>query len=319
MRRWTNQELTILHTLADGNYHTGSELGLRCQVSRTAIWKHMNKLIQMGVPIVSHSKLGYRYDASFYPLTEQKIVDNLIKRNFDKAVDLHLYASIDSTNVFLKSQIGAKLSVCCAETQTQGRGRFGRSWHSPFGHHIYCSSKWVFSCNLTELQGLSLVISLAIVETLKEFNILHGIAIKWPNDILWQNKKLCGILIELIAESHHQVEVIIGVGLNVNSPLINPSWCCLFDILNENIDRNELIAAMICRFDQYLNLFMNKGLNYFLPQWHQYDYLYNKPVQVMIREQTYRGIAVGIDEQGQLIYRMKMEQKEKYHQVKQAL
>src|SRR5690606_12851590 len=106
---------------------------------------------------------------------------------------------LDSTNRFLKDLPTKKiLSICCTEMQTSGQGRFGRKWHSPYAENIYCSSLWTLPCSLSQLSGLSLIISLSLVHMLSENHIHDNIAIKWPNDILWKGKKLAGILIEVV-------------------------------------------------------------------------------------------------------------------------
>ena len=120
---------------------------------------------------------------------------------FSEQVILHILASVDSTNQFLKNDLSQQhIHVCAAETQTQGRGRFGRTWISPPGENIYCSSLWSFETDKACLSGISLVVSLAVMALLKEYDLVKDVKIKWPNDLLWHEKKLCGILIEMLPQ-----------------------------------------------------------------------------------------------------------------------
>jgi BirA family biotin operon repressor/biotin-[acetyl-CoA-carboxylase] ligase len=196
--------------------------------------------------------------------------------------------------------------------QTEGRGRFGRHWYSPFGENIYYSSRWHFDCDLSRLSGLSLVVSLAILATLHEVGIKDNICVKWPNDILWYDKKLCGNLIEVIAESNGSAEVVIGIGLNVNSsssqkmvdensPLPDKPWCSLYDITNSQINRNTLIAGLTIHLDQYLKDFIQHGFASFISKWHQADYLQGKNITVSHLTGSLSGKAMGVNETGQLI------------------
>ena len=190
--------------------------------------------------------------------------------------------------------------------KTQGKGRFGRHWHSPFGENIYCSSRWRFNCDLSSLSGLSLVTSLAVLTTIKQINPNPLVQVKWPNDLLWQNRKLSGNLIEISAESNGIAQVIIGIGLNVNSdtaayPLADKPWCSLYDMFGFNLDRNQLIADLLVNLDRYLRQFIEKGLSDFVEEWNQNDYLLNKPIQIHQASNTLSGIAKGIDQTGQLI------------------
>ncbi len=161
-----------------------------------------------------------------------------------------------------------------------GKRKIGRSWYSPEGENIYCSSRWPFYGDLNKLSGLSLITSLAVLAAIKDAcsEELTDIKIKWPNDLLWGEKKLCGTLIEIITISPQQAQVIIGIGLNVNSDtnkhsLVDRPWCSLYDIMQRVSDRNILIASLIIHLDKYIGLFKARGLAAFMDEWKRYDYL----------------------------------------------
>ena len=302
-------QYTIIEVLSDGLCHSGTELGETLGISRSAIWKHVKQLIEIGIPIISIPQQGYHLKHKLILLSKEKIIQLLANQRDISSIKLHLFSSIDSTNRYLKDlPLSNYLDICCAEQQTQGRGRFGRTWHSPFGENIYCSSRWKLDCNLAKLSGLSLITSLAVVSTLKRFTDSPEIKIKWPNDILWRDKKLCGSLIEIIAESNALAQIVIGVGLNVNSdtenhPLPDKPWCSLYEISDKFYDRNEIIAHLIINLNFYLTLFLKHDLYFFMKEWEHYDYLMGKRIKVTQNMVSLSGHACGIDSTGQLILR----------------
>ncbi len=310
MKKFSTTQIKLLSCLADGLCHTGNNLGEALHISRTAIWKHVKQLIDLGLPILPIHQQGYRLTAPLILLNEQTILEQLNFNHFAKPVDFHMYATIDSTNRLLKElSHSAAIEICCAEMQTAGRGRFGRQWYSPFGENIYCSSRWHFDCDLSRLSGLSLVVSLAILAACESIGIRDQLRVKWPNDILWQNKKLCGNLIEVIAESNGGSDIVIGIGLNVNSSTTlqehkdgpDKPWCSLFDITQRYTDRNLLIASLILHLDQFLNVFISQGFTAFMAQWDPIDYLQGNMITVSQPSGLITGRASGVNDTGQLI------------------
>ena len=307
MNTFSEIQIELLAYLADGKCHSGSDLGLTLNVSRTAIWKRITQLIDLGLPIQRIPQKGYRLSSPLILLDSHAISNQLDLHAFNKPLHFHLFATLDSTNRYLKELPHSdSINICCAEMQTAGRGRFGRDWYSPFGENIYCSSRWHFDCDLSRLSGLSLVVSLAIMATLHQVGMKDDILVKWPNDILWHGKKLCGSLIEVIAESNSGADVVIGIGLNVNSitddhPLPEKPWCSLHDITKKYIDRNVLVAHLITYLNRYLQEFMLEGFAAFTERWSEVDYLKNQHITVSNLNKPIHGIAMGVNENGQLI------------------
>ena len=304
MKTFSASQMDLLHCLADGQCHSGSQLGLLLKVSRTAIWKRIAQLISLGVPIERLPQQGYRLSHPMIFLNEQRITQAL---RISQSTHLHLFASIDSTNRLLKTlPHSSEIEICCSEMQTQGRGRFGRDWYSPFGQHIYCSSRWYFDCDLSRLSGLALVVSLAVLNALSHYGIQEHLRIKWPNDVLWQDKKLCGSLIEVVGESNSCADVIIGIGINVNGlsqahPIAGKDWCSLYDITGQYIDRNELIARVLNALNYHLEQFKLLGFSAFLDAWQMVDYLEGKCIAVTNPLGKLKGIAKGVNDGAQLI------------------
>ena len=239
-------------------------------------------------------------------LNESSIQDYLKTAEFNKSISIHVLDSVDSTNRFLKELPVAKtIEVCCAEAQTHGRGRFGRQWHSPYGQNIYLSIRRHFDCEFSQLSGLSIVVSLAVLATLNHMHI-EDVRIKWPNDLIWNTKKLCGSLIEVIGESKTGVDVVIGIGLNVNSSMnelasLDRPCCSLYEITGTTFDRNTLIAKLIIQLEQHLHQFITKGLTSFIETWNHADYLFGQFITVSQPTGYLNGKANGINEEGQLI------------------
>ena len=305
MKSFTPLQQQLLEILADGACHSGQHLGDTLNISRTAIWKHIEKLEILGLNIERVQKQGYRLKTPFIPLSETRIHEKL-NATLNQPTQLHLFASIDSTNRFLKAQEAQTGLTCCvAETQTAGRGRFGRHWHSPFGENIYCSVSLRIEGDPSRLSGLSLVVSLAMHAVLQQ-HTKEPIAIKWPNDLLYKHQKLAGTLIEMTAEGNGGTDVIIGMGLNINSlsgpeKSIDRPWCSLRDITGCLFDRNQLIAELIMTLSQHLQLFAQKGFLAFQDKWNKLDYLNNQHISISQLTGQITGTGRGVNQAGYLL------------------
>lgn len=299
MKTFSTIQLKLLHLLQDRKCHSGQQLGKILGVSRTSIWKHICLLINLGIPIKRLPQSGYQLERPFIPLDAAQIGESM-------GIELHVFSEIDSTNRYLKTLAPTTQSIaCCAETQTAGRGRFGRPWISPFGENIYLSYRQQLTCSLSQLSGLSLVASLAVHSCLQPM-ISSPLQIKWPNDLYWQHKKLAGILIEMLVEENGCIQLIIGVGINVNSVaardrLISKPYCSLYSISEQYFDRNVLIGRLLQQITQDIDTFMQKGFPAFRNQWQELDYLFGKNITVQQLNQQYQGQASGVDDAGQLL------------------
>lgn len=245
----------------------------------------------------------------FLPLKAAVIRSHLNERLSN--IPLHLFLEVDSTNHYLKNlPLDTDTHICCAELQTQGRGRFGRNWHSPEGENIYLSCRQVINRSLSQLSTLSMITGMAVLTALKNCGIHQDIRIKWPNDLLWNDKKLCGILMEGIIVSETQVQMVTGIGINVNSDntkqlLSNRAWCSLYDITGRQFDRNLLIAAIINTLMKFVEEFLEQGFSTFRQRWEQFDYFNGKEITLMQSGHSIHGQACGINDQGQLCLRDK--------------
>lgn len=299
----------ILTLLADGGFHSGTELASRLQISRSAVWKQLHALSEFGLESSAVTGKGYRLNNPIELLEKIKInkalstdVKSLISR-------LEIYDQIESTNnylVKLAQERSASGIVCLAEYQSAGRGRRGRTWVSPFGSNIYLSVLWQFQNGPAAISGLSLAAGIAIIRALKKLYI-KGIGLKWPNDIYWQEKKLGGILIEVSGETDGPCVAVIGIGLNVfiseqQALGIDQDWTDLTQIMGQSgFSRNELAASLLNELLPVIAHFENEKIQSYLDQWREYDCMYGKSVTLSLGEKTFTGVVMGVDDNGLLL------------------
>lgn len=301
MQKLNNTFIQLVNILNDGQYHDGTTIGKRLNITRSAIWKSIKKLIQYGVNIDSIKGRGYALREPFILLDRETILNDI-----KQPITLDVFETLESTNQYLKNFFnGNTIRVCLTEQQTQGKGRMQRTWHSPFGQNIYFSCLYSFQQDMSELSGLSLTVSLAVAKTIREMTAI-SCQVKWPNDIIYQGKKVSGNLIEIQAESHGICYAIIGIGINVNmlhdhDEIINQPWTSLREITGHYYNRNPFISALMNNLLTYLPAFSQLGLAHFIDEWNQYDYLFNQPITLSNANHTIHGIAKGINQYGHLL------------------
>ncbi|MBS0185996.1 MAG: biotin--[acetyl-CoA-carboxylase] ligase [Proteobacteria bacterium] len=301
MKNQNSSLFRILEILADGAYHDGTHIGENLGISRAAVWKNIQKLQSYHVKIKSIKNKGYALQEPLILLNKESLLKALPQKN----IKLEIFESLPSTQTYLKSMTSSSPYVCLAERQTNGKGRFGRPWHSPFGQNIYLSLLYHFQKDISELSGLSLMISLSIIKTLNQlFKKTIVFQLKWPNDIVVNQKKLGGVLIEMQAESYGLSTAVIGIGLNVNMIEKDalPFECAsLRDFHKTSIDRNEICQILLKNLFEDLRVFQEQGFDAFQKSWPLFDALYNKSITLKIGERTISGIAKGINEMGHLL------------------
>lgn len=299
----------LLQLLSDGHFHSGTELAKTLQLSRSAVWKHLQSFSDLGIEIHAINGKGYRLSRPINFLSDNVILTALDSAARQLISKLEIFDQIDSTNTYLMTHARNNVAsghICLAEYQTSGKGRRGRTWVSPFAGNIYLSVLWRFQSGLAALGGLSLVVGVAVVRALSKLGV-SGIGLKWPNDIYWQNKKLGGILIEIIGESEGPCSAVIGLGLNIYLPLkatesIQQPWIDLEQILGETqVDRNQLTAILLNELIPILEGFSTENLPSYLEEWRSYDCMYNKTVTFHLTNQILKGVVNGINQEGLLL------------------
>jgi len=300
MKKLSKTLVELVKILSDGNAHDGSALGQKLGITRAAIWKVIKKLQKFGFIIDASKELGYKLNERLILLDIDRINNNI------KNIPIEIFEEIDSTNDYLKKYIGGKSNhICIAESMTKGKGRLGRTWYSPFGQNIYFSILQLFKKDVSELMGLSIAISLAIAKTLHPY-LKDKLKIKWPNDLLANGKKLCGVLLEIQAEANGLSYAIIGIGINVNmvpknKPKIDQSWASLRTVTNEYYDRNELLVNLINNVLEYIKIFDQFGLEHFMQEWKKYDHLVGRNIAVTSFNNIIKGKVRGINDLGNLV------------------
>ena len=204
---------------------------------------------------------------------------------------------MSSTNEWILQNIPNlnKGDLCLAEYQTAGRGRRGRQWLSPFAGQMIFSFYWTFNPKKS-IEGLSLVIGLAIAEVL-------NVQVKWPNDILFDGRKLGGILVEIANHKNGLLNLVIGVGINVSLPMqteISQPYAQLSE-MDPDIDRQTLFPTLIQHLYVRLARFEKEGINAeFQQAWQNHNAFFNSEVNVITEQRVISGIEQGIDERGYL-------------------
>lgn len=292
--------LTLIGILADGEFHSGEQLGERLGMSRAAINKHIQTLRDWGVDVFTVPGKGYSLPEPIQLLDEEVICRQL---NQGKVTVLPV---IDSTNQYLLDRISSLNSgdCCVAEYQQAGRGRRGRKWFSPFGANLYLSMFWRLEQGPAAAIGLSLVIGIVMAEVLHDLGA-DKVRVKWPNDLYLNDRKLAGILVELTGKTGDAAQIVIGAGLNmvmrqVQADIVNQGWITLQEA-GITIDRNTLAVRLIKDLRDALTLFEQDGLAPFLSRWEKLDNFIHRPVKLIIGDKEIFGISRGIDAQGALL------------------
>ncbi|KFZ30199.1 hypothetical protein IDSA_10590 [Pseudidiomarina salinarum] len=306
--------IRIIELLADGQFHSGSDIGELLGVSRTSVGQYVSAIEKLGLDVFRVSGKGYRLAEPLQLLSKDRVSAALAElvatsgsataQNADVVLERVVGSSNDYLRQLREVTTPAGFAVL-AEAQTQGRGRRGKVWHSPFGSNLYMSMHWPLTQGMAGAMGLSIAVGTLIAEMLHNLGVF-GVELKWPNDVLVDGRKIAGILVELEGQATGAANAVIGVGINLAMPLsveqnIDQPWTDLRQALQGPFDRNLLAADLIYRCREGLQTFEEKGLKPFIRTWLHYDRLALQPVKVIMGDNVIEGIAEGIDEQGALL------------------
>ena len=304
---FSTERKTLLTRLADGGFHSGAGLARALGVSRTAVWNKMRELQDLGLEVDAVPGKGYRLARPWEWLDAARIIGGLPEAARALVAACEIHDQIDSTNTYLMGQaaVGAPAgTLCLAEAQTAGRGRVGRAWQSPFGGAVCLSVLWRYA-EPTATAGLSLAVGVAAIRALRRAGV-EGAGLKWPNDILWRERKLGGVLLEMSGEAHGRCAVVVGVGLNARmskaaAAAIDQPWVDLEQICGgQPPSRNRLAALLLEELLPLLAHYPERGLRAYLAEWRQWHCYAGRAVVLHVGEQAVAGRVAGISDAGLL-------------------
>jgi BirA family biotin operon repressor/biotin-[acetyl-CoA-carboxylase] ligase len=293
---------SLLRLLQDGQFHSGEELGAAVGVSRAAIWKRLQALeAEFDLQIHKVRGRGYRLEAPLSLLDNDSLCAS-------STYPITLLQQVDSTNAQAMRHLASGAVppfLVIAEQQTAGRGRRGRSWASPFGENLYYSLVLRVSGGMRQLEGLSLVVGLALLQALRDAGAADA-GLKWPNDLLVGGRKIAGILLELSGDPADVCHVVIGIGVNINmrvtpqGEVIDQPWTSLRQVLGEQVDRNVFVAGLNRQLERYLQLHQVQGFAALREQWEANHLWQGRVVVLAAGAQTIQGRVLGVDDTGAL-------------------
>lgn len=300
-------ERDVLLRLADGATCSGAALARDLGVSRAAVWKQIEALRAAGVPIEAEGGRGYRLAHALQLLDADAIRAALPRPVAARWPGIEVHWQLDSTSSELQRCASGlpSGSVVFAERQSAGRGRRGRSWLATPAMGLTFSLLWRFEHGFAALAGLSLAVGIAVAEALRACGAA-GIALKWPNDVQHEGRKLAGILVELGGEFLGPCHAVIGIGLNVRLPdqaraRAGQPVADLAEACGSSVpDRNTLAAALLAALAEVLELFGREGFAAFAARYAALDALAGRALTVQAGSGSFRAQALGVDARGAL-------------------
>ena len=300
------EEILRLLRSADG-YISGQELCNRFGVSRTAVWKAINQLKEAGYEIEAQQNKGYRLMAAPDLMTEAEI-KSLMHTEW-VAKEVLYFDTIDSTNT--KAQELAEKgypsgTLVVADKQESGKGRRGRSWVSPSGTGIFMTLMIKPDINPNNASMLTLVAALAVAKAITSVTGEEAM-IKWPNDIVINGKKVCGILTEMNAQFDYINHIVVGIGINVHNEsfpeeISQMASSLMIEAGGKRFHRAQIIAETMSYFEQYYDTFLKtQDLSALVREYDELLVNRNKSVRVLDPKEPFDGKAMGITPKGELI------------------
>ncbi len=298
----TDDKLLYLLKSYTENFISGEELSKRLSVSRSVVWKEIHQLRQLGYVIEAQPHWGYRFisapDRLFADEIKWKLGTEFVGQQ------IFSYRELDSTNdvVWRLGQEGLPEGSCVfAEYQKKGRGRLGRSWAAPKNKAILFSVLLRPKLSPVEVPRVTLVAALSVIRALKALTGI-SVGIKWPNDIVYKEKKLCGILTEMSAETDRVRFVVLGMGLNVNTKAkdLLPGATSLREITGAEVSRLQLARLLLIELEKDLVRLKKREFDALSQEWEEHSETTGKRVVATLLDRNVQGHATGIDRDGAL-------------------
>ncbi|MDP2153135.1 MAG: bifunctional biotin--[acetyl-CoA-carboxylase] ligase/biotin operon repressor BirA [Methylotenera sp.] len=296
----------ILKLLADGKFHSGEAIAQHFNVSRATVWNAIQHAESLGIEVFSVRGRGYKLPQTLTLIDKQSIVNKMSPQlNW---LNVEVFDTLPSTNSYLMQNMGAKTHGTCVVTnlQTSGRGRRGREWQASLGASLTFSLLWRFQCGAAALSGLSLAVGVALIRSLHELGATEA-KLKWPNDILINQKKLAGILIELQGDMEGPSTAVIGIGINLQLPesvlqKIDQPATDLHQTLAHTINPNALMATLLKHLVDVLLTFEKTGFDELRDEWTAHHAYHQQPVRMLMPNGSeVAGVVQAISENGSLM------------------
>ncbi len=296
--------IPLILLIKDGKFVSGQKLAEELNVSRATISSWMADLSSFGLDISKITGKGYRLSQPIELLDRSLFLEQLDPFALSKLKVVDILAESDSTN---KNALTSEYQLnewklIATEFQHAGRGRRGREWISPFGANLLFSLGHKTLWKPETLYLASIISGLAVVDVLRDL-LGTNVRLKWPNDVYIGDRKVSGILCELLGSPQDEALLVVGVGLNVyfNPEATDIPSTKLIDHLHHKINKTTLLAKLTSAIIGKLTKANIEGVDDLQAQWQHVDYLKNKHVVVSQGAKTYSGIARGIDNSGQLM------------------
>ncbi len=286
-------------------YISGEEISRFLNTSRAAIWKHIQELRDQGYDIVAVPHLGYKLISSPDKLFPSEIKSGLGTKRMGKEIAYFDTVSSTMDEAFRLAMAGAEEgTVICAEGQTKGRGRLGRTWQSPKGKGIYFSIILRPKVSPNEVSQLTLLSAVAAAEAIKNVSGLTP-EIKWPNDLLINGKKIVGILTEMSAETDRIKFVTVGIGVNVNTTAaqLGPHATSLKYETQNNFSRVELLKEILRQIEHWYFHFQKHNFSDVVKRWKELSSTLGHHIRITDPTESVEGKAIDLDEDGGLLIR----------------
>jgi BirA family biotin operon repressor/biotin-[acetyl-CoA-carboxylase] ligase len=281
---------------------SGEDMAGRLKVTRAAVWKEITALRKLGYGITSEIGRGYKLTRIPDKMFADEIIQGLKNRIIGR--ELFCYGEVDSTNdvAHRLGESGTKEGTCVfAEHQKKGRGRLGRSWEAPKSKNVLLSVLLRPLLPPTEVPRLTLAVSIAVARTIeRETGVRPGI--KWPNDVLIGEKKVCGILTEMSAEVDRVKYVVIGIGVNANTVAkdLPDGATSLREVTGKNIHRPAFARTLLVELETEYTRLKEGRYEAIAKEWEEYTVTSGRRVTATISGRKIQGQAVGIDLDGAL-------------------
>ena len=282
-----------------------SKISIQSGLSVEEVESIVNWLIEIGVPLIWSSEDRVKLLRQVIPLDLDYIRKSVAVTDSDIAQRVTVLDHVDSTNEFLlnlATQQSIHKHACIAEYMSAGRGRRRRKWSGSAYENVMLSIAWDFSKDIRFLSGLSLAVAVIVVQCLSELTN-EALQVKWPNDILWEYRKLSGILLET-----RDTAAVIGIGINCslsddNRNAIDQPVACLSDLPDYSANRSVLVSRLLCSLGHGLEKFMKQRLEPFRQEWMQKHAYSNKRI-LTDGMNPREGTAIGIDGNGALLLKL---------------